>query len=100
MLIFVMHYSEEEVFWFTILSDVHHSRLILRSRYWEFGDVGDIIWGSIVDRHFCSLLFMLINRNIRFLFLPRKKKAASSLGGKDDVTLGLPTAHDARSLVW
>jgi hypothetical protein len=82
MLTFVMHNLEEEVFWFTILGNVHHPRLILRSRYWEFGDDGAIIWGSIVDRHFCSLLFMLINRNVSFLFFPLKEKGRQQPRGK------------------
>jgi hypothetical protein len=74
----VMHDLEEEVFWFAILGNVHHPRLIVRSRYWELGDVSMITGWSIVTRHCHSFLFMRTNRDISLLFLRQEEKDASS----------------------
>jgi hypothetical protein len=80
MLVLVAHDLKEKVFGLANLGNVHHSRLIVRTRYWKLGNVGDVIWGRIVDRHCRSLLFMLTNRDVSFLFLPRKKKTPAALG--------------------
>jgi hypothetical protein len=69
MLIRVAHDLEEEVLRLTILGNVHHSGLIVRSRLGTWKR-----WrrhmGHIVAWHCYSLLFMRTSTDVSFLFLP------------------------------
>ena len=76
-MLWVMHNLEKEVFGFAILGDVHHARLIVRSRCWELGNLGEVIWGHIVDRHRHSLLFTRKSRDVSLSCLEKKKTPAA-----------------------
>jgi hypothetical protein len=80
MLIPIAHNLEKEVFGFAILGDVHNPRFVVRSRQRELGDVEDVIWGHIIDRHYHSLLFMRTNKMLAFCSCIGKKKTPAAEG--------------------